>query len=464
MDFNKELVNYMKILKCSTKDICNASGISYSLINRYINGKRTPKDDGKNFDKLVEAIYQISLQKNINLTKDSIYNTLKKALTGNTFHIDFNMLIDNINKLQEKLSITTVDLSRAIGYDSSFVSRIKNKERKPANIENFIDKIRTYIIFVISQNGQKKNDLVNLLNCSEDDLQDINNFKEIFSEWLCSKHIDSRPDDIQNFLTKLDTFNLNDYIRTDFDKVKVTTVPTIIKSSKSFFGIEGRKKAESQFLITTLLSKSDEPIFFYNDLPIAQAGEDENFKKSYVLAMTKLLKKGLHLNMVHNLNRPINELLLGLENWIPMYMTGSISPYYFKNPPSNFFQVCHYTSGSVALNSECIKYNEKKSKFYLTTKKDEVEFEKEKSKYMLSKATPLMKIYKEQDKSSFDEFMDKYKDKNIRKIKKDIFNNIDFYINEDKWIIINKEKAPEIHFVIYHEKLVNAIQTFLLTQ
>jgi hypothetical protein len=144
-------------------------------------------------------------------------------------------------------------------------------------------------------------------------------------------------------------------------------------------------------------------------------------------------------------------------------MTGSISPYYFKNPPSNFFNGSQCTSGSIALTSECIKYNEKKSKFYLTTKKDEVSFEKEKSKYMLSKATPLMTIYKEKDKKEFEEFMKQNENENIQKVKKDNFKNIDFCINEDKWIMINKENAPKIHFVIYHEKLINAIKTFLLS-
>lgn len=463
MDFYKELINYMNLLNCNTKDICEISGITYSMVNRYINGKRTPKEDGKNFNKLVDAIYQISKQKNIDLSKESIYNTLKKAITGNTFQIDFDMFIDNLNKLQEELSITTVDLSRAIGYDSSFVSRIKNKERKPADIENFIDKIRTYIIKVVSQNEQKKYNLANLFNCKEKDLQDIDNFKEIFSEWLCSKHIENKSDNVYDFLNKLDNFDLNDYIGRDFSKVKVPTSPVIFQSSKTYMGIKGRKQAEGEFLKTTLISKSEEPIFFYSDLPISEAGNDEEFKEKWVYAMTKLLKKGLHLNMVHNLNRPINEMLLGLENWIPVYMTGSISPYYFKTQPSNFFNCSLCTSGSVALSSECIKYNERKSLFYLTTKKEEVKFRQEQAKIMLSKATPLMDIYKEADKDAFDDFMNKEKNDNIKKIEKDIFKNIDFYINDDKWVSINKKTAPEIHFVIHHEKLINAIKTFLLS-
>lgn len=150
--------------------------------------------------------------------------------------------------------------------------------------------------------------------------------------------------------------------------------------------------------------------------------------------------------MIHNIDRPINEMLLGLENWIPIYMTGSISPYYFKNPPSNFFLGSHCTSGTIALSSECLN-NENKSRFYVTTKKEEVSYYKEKSKYLLAKAKPLMKIFK---KTEFENFMNQEENRKFQKIKKDIFKNIDFYLHEDKWIMINKINTPEIHFVIYN--------------
>jgi len=463
MNFSEQLSEYMKLLNFNTNDLCEESGLSYTLINRYLNNIRKPKEDSKYFKKVVDGIYQISINKKLNLTKEKIYNTLKESLSTDVFKIDYNLFVDNFNILQEELNLTTVEISNAVGYDSSFISRMKNKERKPADFEVFINKLRNYIIS-LCQKEDTKSILAQILNCSIEDINNTELFKDIFAKWICSQHIENKPDDVLNFLTKLDTFNLNDYINTDFSKIKVPTVPVLFKSSKMYFGIEGRKQAEGEFLKTTLLSKSNEPIFFYSDLPMTEVGEDEEFKKKWVFAMSVLLKRGLHLNMVHNLNRPVNELLLGLENWIPIYMTGSISPYYFKNPPSNFFNGSQCTSGSIALTSECIKYNEKKSKFYLTTKKDEVAFEKEKSKYMLSKTTPLMTIYKENDKKEYEEFMKQNDNKNIQKVKKDIFKNIDFCINEDKWIMINKENAPKIHFVIYHEKLINAIKTFLLSE
>ena len=461
MKFSEELNNYMNILECSAKDICNVSGLSYTLLNRYINDKRTPSENSKYFDRLVEALYQISIKKNINFPKEKIFETLSNAINSKDSELDYNSFLANFNLLQDSLGITTIEMSKAIGYDASFISRMKNKERKPSDIESFIDKLRNYIVLTF-QSKEKKEHISTILNCSASNLQNIEQYKQIFTNWICSKHIENKTDDVLNFLTKLDNFDLNDYIGTDFSKVKVPTSPIIFKNSKTYFGIEGRKQAEGEFLKTTLLSKSNEPIFFYSDLPIADAGEDEKFKQKWVYAMTALLKKGLHLNMIHNLNRPINEMLLGLESWIPIYMTGSISPYYFKTPPSNFFMSSLYTSGSVALFSECIKYNEKKCRFYLTTKKEEVEFEKERAKYMLSKATPLMEIYKENDKEKFDAFMSSEKNKEIQKIEKDIFKNIDFCINEDKWVMINKKTSPEIHFVIFYEKLMNAIKNFLL--
>lgn len=460
MDFGKELLTYMELLDCSTKELSKESGISYSLLNRYINNKRIPKQRSIYLEKVVTGLYKISIKKNIKLSKKSISDSLNKAIATNTFILDFDVFIENFITLQNTLNITNVDLSRAVDYDSSFISRIKNKERKPTNIENFINKLTSYIAS-LCQNNTNKIALANLLNCSMEEIQNDETLTKKTTEWICSKHEKNLTNDVYNFLSKLDAFNLNDYVGTDFSKIKVPTTPIIFKNSKTFFGIEGRKQAEGEFLKTTLLSKSDEPIFFYSDLPMSTAGADEDFKKKWVLAMSMLLKKGLHLNMVHNLDRPVSEMLLGLENWIPIYMTGSITPYYFKNPPSNFFQGSHCTSGSIALSSECLRGNENLSKFYLTTKKDEINFAKEKSKFMLSKATPLMKIYKDYEEDKFNQFMHNYEDKNITIIKKDIFKNIDFYINENKWIVINKRLSPEIHFVIYHEKLISAIRNFL---
>ena len=66
------------------------------------------------------------------------------------------------------------------------------------------------------------------------------------------------------------------------------------------------------------------------------------------------LRKGLHLDIIHNIDRPFEEMMLGLESWIPIYMTGQVSPYYLKGVQNTVYCHFHYVSGAAALTGECI--------------------------------------------------------------------------------------------------------------
>ena len=457
MKFSEELNNYLQLLNCSAQDLSNKTGLSPTLISRYLNDKRTPRLGSDYFKKIVDGIYQISISNNIELNKTNIYDVLNKSLSFTD--INFDDFVANFNLLLVELNINISDIAKFVGYDTSFISKVRSKNRKPSDLADFSKKIACYVVQNY-QNAEQKAVISTIVNCSLEDLDNSNKYLSILESWLVS-HQDNNSELVKNFLNKLDTFDLNDYIGTDFNKIKVPTSPIILKNSKTFFGSEGRKKAEGEFLKTTLLSKSKEPIFFFNNLPISEAGKDEDFKKKWILAVTMVLKKGLHLNMVHTIDRPLNEMLLGLENWIPIYMTGSISPYFFKEPPSNMFYESLYVSGSVCLSGNCFKNSDENSRFFLTTKTNELEFYKEKAQYMLSKAKPLMTIYKEKDKSKFDEFLNNEKKSNVKKISNNTFKNIDFYVCKNKWVSINKKTSPEMHFVIHNYKLRNAIESFL---
>lgn len=109
--------------------------------------------------------------------------------------------------------------------------------------------------------------------------------------------------------------------------------------------------------------------------------------------MAMMLKKGLHLDMIHNVDRSFYEMMLGLESYIPMYMTGQISPYYLTASQNSVF--CHFlkVSGTAALSGECIAGVHKDGKYYLTKKKDEVAYYRKRARALLRHAKPLMKIY-----------------------------------------------------------------------
>ena len=132
-----------------------------------------------------------------------------------------------------------------------------------------------------------------------------------------------------SFLEKLNDFNLDEYIRTiHFDKLKVPSVPFQLPTSKRYFGLKEMMDSELAFLKATVLSKSNEPVIMYSDMPMGEMAKDPEFPRKWMFGIAMMLKKGLHLNQIHNIDRSFEDMMLGLESWIPMYMTGQISPYY----------------------------------------------------------------------------------------------------------------------------------------
>ena len=94
------------------------------------------------------------------------------------------------------------------------------------------------------------------------------------------------------------------------------------------------------FLKATALSRSREPVFICSDMPIEELAQDMEFSKKWMLGLAAILKKGLRLDMVHDLNRPFGEMMLGLESWIPLYMTGQIMPWYLPGRQNAVYGIC----------------------------------------------------------------------------------------------------------------------------
>ena len=208
------------------------------------------------------------------------------------------------------------------------------------------------------------------------------------------------------FLEKLDEFNLDEYIRViHFDKLKVPSVPFQIPFSKTYWGIDEMMESDLDFLKATVLSKSTSPVIMYSDMPMKEMAKDPEFPKKWMFGMAMMLKKGLHLYQIHNIDRSFDEMMLGLESWIPMYMTGQISPYYLKNVQNNTFLHLLKVSGSVALSGEAIAGCHADGKYYLTKSKREVEYYQKRADDLLKNAYPLMDIYRNERETELNTFL-----------------------------------------------------------
>ena len=403
MTFNEKLTEYMDTLDCTAKMLSESSGLSAATLSRYRSGERIPDAGSENLSCLVKGIVQLADKKGISgltiqTVTDDFAPYVKSKNTG------MENLQKNLDTLFTVLSVNISGLARSLNYDASYISRIRNGQRQPANPQQLITGISHFVVRHYQEDSQKSL-IAEILGCSPEDLANPGNYQTILCNWLANGTNHSK-DQITSFLEKLDEFNLDEYIcAIHFDELKVPSVPFQLPTSKNYFGLQEMMDSELAFLKATVLSKSMEPVTMYSDMPISEMAKDPEFPKKWMFGMGMMIKKGLHLNQIHNIDRSFDEMMLGLESWIPMYMSGQISPYYLKNTQGTVFSNLLKVSGSAALTGEAINGYHAEGRYYLTNNKNEVAYYKKRAERLLSKAAPLMEIYRADRAQAYNFFL-----------------------------------------------------------
>lgn len=406
MKFSQALSTQMEHCDCTARELARNCGLSAATISRFRSGERTPNRD--DLERLIAGLAAVSAQRGRPLAEESLREVFFACTDLRLF--DAEALRANLNRLLGALPVSTAELSKAISYDPSFLSRVRNGQRSPADPEKFCADVAQ---FLVRRFDDEKGiaAVAALIGVPTEALAGEAAYYAAVVRWLTGGAASDSAKDGQEgtvpaFLQALDSFDLNEYIRAiHFDELKTPSLPFSLPSSHVYRGVEEMKKGELDFFKATVLSRSDRPVLLYSDMPMEDMAADLDFSKKYMFGLALLLKKGLHLNVIHDLNRPFNELMLGLESHIPLYMTGQISPYYLKDAPNTVF--CHFlkVSGAAALAGECIAGHHEGGMYYLTKGKNDLSYYQQRAADLLSRAKPLMDIYREPMRSALDAFL-----------------------------------------------------------
>lgn len=396
MNFQECLNNYIIQIRCNGKELARNSKISETVISRYRKGERAPSADSEYLKKLSDGIIKTAAEKGIRDFKaDKVLQTLRESLEDNRDEPAFNN--QKLDILLRELDINISRIAAFLHYDPSYLSKIRTGKRNPAHQQQFIEKICEYVASNYKDEQDRKK-VTYLIQCNEDEITDSSLYRKKLREWLSS----SKPEDVDyvsGFLRKVDSFNLDDYIRAiHFDSFKVPKVPFQLPVSRHYYGLKEMREGELDFLKHTVLSKSMKPLYICSDMPVEDMAADKDFAKKYMFGLAMVLKKGLHIHIIHDVERPMKDMMLGLENWVPLYMTGQISPYYLKGVQNRVYSHLHYCSGQVAMTGDCISGHHDLAHYYLTSRKEKVSISQKNMEFLLKKAHPLMDIYREERK------------------------------------------------------------------
>ena len=423
MKFHEQLNAYIQQLDCMAKEVSELSGISPATLSRYRTGSRIPDTASEPFENLCSAIAELAERKQlVGITAESVREQFMQA--SDLHSRDTERLLENFDLLLATLDVSISRLCRHINYDASTVFRFRNGSRHPSDPEKFASSVAEYVAREWDT-ARDRAVLAHLLGCSEEELASSSTRYEMLVQWLFGNH-DHKNHPVSGFLSNLDEFNLNDYIKAiHFDDWKIPSVPFQMPASKTYFGLDQMMESELDFLKATVVSKSDKPVIMYSDMPMTEMATDPEFPKKWMFGMAMMLKKGLHLNQIHSLSRSFEDMMLGLESWIPMYMTGQISPFYLKEPSNNVFLHLLKVSGAAALSGEAVMGYHAEGKYYLTKSKKELRYYTKRAQELLSVARPLMDIYRVGNKNEFSAFLQA--DSKVVGKRKGIFSSLPLY-------------------------------------
>lgn len=404
MKFCQQLSEYLCRLSCTGKELCALAGISAASFSRYKNGERVPELGTPAFEGLCRALGEIAEQRGYgDLTADAVRAAF--AACEDFVATDKEQLRRNFNTLVAAMGINLTRLCQYTNYDPSTIFRIRNGSRRPADSRQFAGAVASFVAREVVS-PRELEALAELLACPAEDIADVSFRYTRLCSWLMQEQPARSEGDITDFLSKLDEFDLNEYIKAiHFDELKVPSMPFQLPTARYYYGLGEMMDSELDFLKATVLSRSMEPVTMYSDMPMGEMAKDPEFPKKWMFGMAMMLKKGLHLNQIHNLDRSFEDMMLGLESWIPMYMTGQISPYYLKNTPGGPFLHLLKVSGAAALSGEAIAGRHAEGRYYLTKNKRELDHYAMRARALLDNAYPLMDIYRSDRESERNTFL-----------------------------------------------------------
>lgn len=400
MTFSEILTEYIELLDVPCSRLARASGLSVSAVANYIKGEREPSYDSEQTDKLINGILTLAREREIEISERELRAAFQ-ATARNGLQIEYDIYLANLNALLKKLDVKGGVLAKALSYDASHISKILSGQRRPGDIAKFTAALTAYL----AQHYDTESDIkavAELMKCDRADIEGVRERRETMTKWLGTNTQPEKYDPLSGFLDKMDTFHLDDYIQAiHFNDIKVPTVPFQLPGTKSYYGLQEMMESELDFMKATVLSKSRKDCILYSDMPMEEMARDPEFPKKWMFGRAMMLKKGLHLHIIHNVNRPFNEMMLGLESHIPMYMTGQISPYYLPTSQGAVFTHLLNVSGAAVLEGNAVAGHQASGKYTLYKSREDIRHFRLRAEQLLSRAKPLMDIYRSDRREAF---------------------------------------------------------------
>jgi hypothetical protein len=161
------------------------------------------------------------------------------------------------------------------------------------------------------------------------------------------------------------------------------------------------------------------------------------------------------------LERPLNEAVVFLNWWIPLYVTGNATPHYIRGITNRLFYHVNYYCDACALSYEGVIGHMEEGRCYLSTKADDLAYYGRKMELILGESESMLDVYREDregDAEAFEVFEAKCRLRGDGvEVVPGHYSNLRIISYPGNCVIVSIMRDPAIHIVLRHPKICYAI-------
>ena len=384
--FSENLRLLITSLGARESDIASYAGFDRTNISRFMSGRRTTSSHKRSGRSLIDGICgyaaangkleiigklcgagssfaENELKEHLaNWLFDDQTNSLQNPTDSGIFSPDsFAARLDISMKLAD---ISNIRLSRDLNVDASLISRYRRGIRTMYRSSELLAPLESILYSRIVKNG-KKDELAAFIGADPKDV-DLKAFS-LYLSGSCPDN-DNGSRDAAGILRIFEEFepSLSEGLPSP---ETVISQALSYPPEESYMGIEGLRIAVLRLLSLVITGEGKE-LYLYSDQSMEWLTGDPVFLSKWVTLMFECVKKGVNIRIIHNLDRSIEEMNSAIKNWLPLYMSGMITPWYCKKVKnSRFSHTLFISPTSVCVEATIINGYEQEGLYHFHTDK-----------------------------------------------------------------------------------------------
>jgi len=169
-----------------------------------------------------------------------------------------------------------------------------------------------------------------------------------------------------------------------------------------YYGIEGKRRAAVDFLTGILAQDRPQTLLLFSDEATDWMTADPGFASRWACLMGRLLAAGHRIKIIHTVSRDPDEMLSAIRQWMPLYMTGLIEPYFYPRRRDGVFKRTLFVAPGVsAVVSNSVGGSIEHAANVLTRNAGLIASYAEEFCRYLSLCRPLMRVYTAKDRAAY---------------------------------------------------------------